>query len=329
MTASVPPAAPLEAAASIPVESVRIAKSRSGPRRFDRLVRLVSEPGFDLLLNSHVVIFGVGGVGGFAAEGLARSGIGKLTLVDFDVVCATNVNRQIQALANTVGKPKAELLAERVRAIHPQCQVTAVPQFYSEATAELLLPADDPPDFVVDAIDHVTAKMHLMDRCRRLGIPIVSSMGAAGKLDPTVIEVCDLYESHTDPLARALRRNLRRKYGWPEAVGKREKAVVSGVTVVYSRESRRMPIPPSWDREHGFQCICPHDENDIDLCHSRNLIEGSAVFVTSVFGMVAASVVVRRIVGDHVAPTRAEVGASRDGMPGCGTSPTPTDDEDD
>lgn len=299
----------------------RPGRSRPNQRRFDRLVRLVSEPGFDRLEGAHVIVFGLGGVGGFAAEGLARCGVGRLTLVDFDVVCATNVNRQIQALQGTTGKSKATLLAERLRLINPQCDVRPIQQFYCADNAEALLPEGDPPDFVIDAIDNVSAKMHLMDRCRRLGIRLVSSMGAAGKLDPTAVEVADLYQTHTDPLAKALRKQLRRRYGWPEVTPRRH-SIESGVTVVYSRESRRMPLPPGWDGEAGFQCLCPSGDNDMHSCATRHLIEGSAVFVTSVFGMVAASVVVRGLVGNLAAPTRLELG-ERDDDPDEGYAPPP------
>lgn len=285
----------------------KFGKSRPAERRFDRLVRLVSVRGFRRLQDAHVVVFGVGGVGGYAAEGLARSGVGRLTLVDYDVVCATNLNRQIQALAGNVGKPKAQVLADRLVAINPQCVVQVENAFYSAETADRLLPRDPAPDFVVDAIDNVTAKLHLLDRCRSFGVAVVSSMGASGKLDPTQVRVADLYQTHTDPLARAVRKALRRNYGWP-AAGTKGSPSEAGVPVVYSLESRRMPIPPDWDAEHGFQCICPPNEADVHQCEHRNLVEGSAVFVTSVFGMTLAAVVVRAIVGDLVAPTLAEVG---------------------
>ncbi len=287
-------------------ERPRFAKSRPAQRRFDRLVRLTSVAGFRKLEAAHVMVVGLGGVGGYAAEGLCRSGIGKLTLVDYDVVCATNLNRQIQAMAGNVGKSKAELLAERLRAINPQCQVVPIVAFYGPTNADQLLPLDDPPSFVVDAIDNVTAKLHLLHRCRENGIAVVSSMGAAGKLDPTQVRVADLYHTHSDPLAKAVRKSLRRHYGWPE-VGP-QRGVHSGVQVVYSLESRRMPLPPDWDREHGFQCICPPNEAEVHQCTHKNIIEGSAVFVTSVFGMTAASVVVQALVGDLAAPTVREMG---------------------
>ncbi|MBM4342351.1 MAG: tRNA threonylcarbamoyladenosine dehydratase [Deltaproteobacteria bacterium] len=288
-----------------PPTARKLAKARPAQRRFDRLVRLVSVPGFRRLEDAHVIVFGVGGVGGYAAEGLARSGVGRLTLVDYDVVCATNLNRQIQALATNVGKPKAQALAERLVAINPQCAVRVENAFYGADTADRLLPATPAPDFVVDAIDNVTAKLHLIDRCRSFGFPVVSSMGAAGKLDPTLVRVADLYQTHTDPLARAVRKALRKHYGWPSG-GADSRAAGSGVPVVYSLESRRKPIAPDWDAEHGFQCICPPNEAEVHQCDHRNLVEGSAVFVTSVFGMTLAGVVVRAIVGDLAAPTLAE-----------------------
>jgi tRNA A37 threonylcarbamoyladenosine dehydratase len=305
-TISLPP--PDLSAPTLPRKPPRTTPAK---RRFDRLVRLVSEPGFERLQAAHVLVVGLGGVGGFAVEGLARSGIGRLTLVDYDVVCTTNVNRQIQALHGTTGRSKAELLAERVRLIQPQVQVDVVQQFYSKDNADALLPLVSPPDFVVDAIDNLPAKLHLIDRCRRHGIPVVSSMGAAGKLDPGAIRLADLYESNRDPFARVVRKQLRRKYEWPENSSLKQR---SGVTVVYSEESRRMPLPPSWD-VNGFECVCPSDpdgewgkDNKHHACATRNLIEGSAVFVTSVFGMMAASHVVRTIVGDLAAQTAQERG---------------------
>ncbi len=297
----------------IPEENRRPVRSRPSQRRFDRLVRLTSESGFDRLEAAHVVVFGVGGVGGFAVEGLARSGIGKLTLVDYDVVCATNVNRQIQALQGTVGQSKAELLAERCRKINPQIAVQAVQAFYQPKDAEALLPPDAKPDFVIDAIDHIAAKAHLIDRCKQLDIPIVSSMGAAGKLDPTQVRVADLFATHGDPLARAIRKHLRQKLKWPAG----ENSGPAGVRAIFSTESRRLPIAPSWDAQ-GFECLCPSSpdgswgkDNDFHACTDRSLIEGSAVFVTSVFGMVAASVVVRALVGELAAKTAIERGAEQ------------------
>ncbi len=285
----------------------RLAKARSNDRRFDRFVRLVTVPGFRLLESAHIVVVGVGGVGGYAAEGLARSGVGRITLIDNDVVCATNVNRQIQATSKTVGQSKVALLAARLREINPALACEPIEAFYCAENADELLPLDDPPTFVVDAIDHVTTKLDLLDRCRRNGIPVVSSMGAAGRLDPTAVRVTDLFLTREDPLARVLRKTLRSRHGWP-LTGPHGRPEPCGVKAVYSVETRRRPVPPAWDDEFGFQCICPHGDDRPQACSHRNLIEGSAGFVTSVFGMAAASVVIREIVGEMAAPTEQERG---------------------
>ncbi len=213
------------------------------------------------------------------------------------------------------------MLAERLRIINKQAEVVAIESFYNARSAARLLPLDDPPSCVIDAIDNVAAKMHLMDRCRSHGIPLVSSMGAAGKLDPTAIEVADLYDSHTDPLARVLRKRLRGEYGWPGHDG--TTSVKTGVTVVFSTESRRLPVAPSWDDEHGFQCICPHGDNGLHSCSQRNIIEGSAVFVTATFGMVASGEVVKRLVGSYAAPRideESQAGEVSCGQPGSATA---------
>src|SRR5687768_15903226 len=158
-------------------------------RRFDRLGRLYGDGAVERLMGAKVVVFGLGGVGSFAAEALARSAVGHLALVDFDDVCVTNSNRQLQALKGNVGKPKAEVLAERLRLVNPQAKVEAVRSFYNAQRADQLLtpPWGGAYDFVIDCIDNMTAKAHLLTTCRAKGIPIVASMGAAGKRDPSQI----------------------------------------------------------------------------------------------------------------------------------------------
>jgi tRNA A37 threonylcarbamoyladenosine dehydratase len=257
-------------------------------RRWDRAARLFGEDGMARLARAHVVVLGLGGVGSFAAEGLARSGVGRLTLVDFDAVCATNVNRQLHALRGTFGKGKAELMAERCRLVNPDARVDGVRAFYQAQTSEQLLAG--PPDYVVDAIDNVTAKLHLIVTCRERGIPLVSSMGAAGKLDPTRVRLADLSQTRTDPFARDIRRLLRRKHGV-------DTDRPTGILCVYSPEPRVGPFPPAYDAGQGFLCICPGRDNEVHTCDRRAVIDGTAGFVTSVFGMVAASAVVRALVG--------------------------------
>ncbi len=256
-------------------------------RRWDRIGRLLGDAAMARLATSHVAVFGLGGVGSYAVEGLARSAVGRLSLVDFDVVCATNQNRQLHALKNTVGQPKAELMAARVRAINPDAWVRPVHAFYEARTAAALL--DPRPDFVVDAIDNITAKLHLLATCHREGIPVVSSMGAAAKVDPTQVRVCDLSETHTDPLARVLRKNLGSRYGIRCERG----AGPVGISAVFSAEPVAASLELAYDRGEGFRCVCPHQADSPHGCEERSVIYGTAGFVTSVFGMTAASVVVR------------------------------------
>lgn len=256
-------------------------------RRWDRAGRLLGESSMELLASKHVAVFGLGGVGSFSAESLARTGLGKLTLVDFDRVCGTNTNRQLHAMKGTYGKYKADLMAERCSLISPETEVTGRRAFYHKPTSDDLL---DNVDYVVDAIDNVTAKVHLLATCREAGIPVVSCMGAAGKLDPTRIEVADLSQTHSDPLARAVRKLMRDRFD----VDTSEHV---GVTCVFSPEPRHEPQPLSYDGTAGFVCICPTKDNNLHSCEDRNLIEGTVSFVTGTFGLVAASAVVRDLTG--------------------------------
>jgi tRNA A37 threonylcarbamoyladenosine dehydratase len=256
-------------------------------RRFDRTARLVGDAGMRRLQGAHVAVFGLGGVGSFAVEGLVRSGVGRLTLVDFDLVCVTNSNRQLHATTSTVGKPKAEMMAQRCKSINPDVQIHPLVDFYREEVSEAML--EQPYDFVVDAIDNVKAKLHLLHACVKKGVPVVSSMGAAGRLDPTYIRVEDLCETHMDPFAKDVRKLLKRKYGI-------DTNKPTGITAVFSIEPRRDPVSPSYDEaQGGFMCVCPQGENEFHSCEHRNQIDGSVAFVTSIFGMHTAGVVVRRI----------------------------------
>jgi tRNA A37 threonylcarbamoyladenosine dehydratase len=259
-------------------------------RRFDRAARLFTEPGLARLMGAHVVVFGMGGVGSFSAEALARSAVGKLTLVDFDEVCVTNVNRQLHALKGNVGRRKVEVMAERLRLIHPTAEVTPVAKFYDEQSSDELLSGHI--DFVVDAIDNVTAKVHLIARCLARGLPLVSSMGAAARLDPTRVRSADLCETHMDPLARHVRKLLRQQHG----IEVHEKRPL-GVTAVFSDEPPIAPSAVGYDRGQGFRCVCPNGDNGLHSCEKRSRIEGSAAFVTGAFGLACAGVVVRSLIG--------------------------------
>lgn len=269
-------------------------------RRFDRVARLLGEDAVLRLHRARVVVFGVGGVGSFAAEALARSGVGELTLVDFDLVCVTNTNRQMHALRGNIGKPKAEVMAERLRLVHPTATIDARVEFYSAEASDALL--DPRPDYVVDAIDNLTAKAHLLVTCARRGIPVVSSMGAAARLDPTRVRIDDLARTHSDPMASALRDILRKRHGW--RFTPREP---TGIACVFSDERPVAPTPPAYDGPEGFHCVCPQAENEHHSCDHRSRIEGSAAWVTGTFGLVAASVVGRELRGDAVLDRSAVV----------------------
>jgi tRNA threonylcarbamoyladenosine dehydratase len=265
-------------------------------RRFDRLGRLYGDAALLRLMQARVVVFGLGGVGGFAAEALARSAIGHLMLVDFDDVCITNTNRQLQALANTVGMSKATLLADRLRLINPQAAVEAQTAFYDADVSDELLTAPWPGptpsyDFVVDCIDNLKSKAHLLATCQQRGIPVVSSMGAGGKVDPTRIRIADLGKTDVCRLAHQLRKHLRQKHGLPRG----RKAM--GIAAVYSEEKRLWPRSLSYDGAAGFRCLCPqkHPKHN---CEERALIDGTAVFVTGAFGLACAAHVVNTLVGD-------------------------------
>ena len=260
-------------------------------RRFDRMARLTGVEGLERLAKAHVMVVGVGGVGSFAAEALARSGVGKITLVDFDMVCVTNSNRQIQATKGKIGQLKASVLAERLELINPQAVIKAIPWFYDQRTADLLLKGKNKPDYVIDAIDNVTAKCHLIATCKQLNIPIVVSSGASGRWDPTQIQVADLTKTKVDPLAATVRKILRRQYNFSQ-YGKWH------IPAVFSAEPLQEPVVLPYDKNGEFQCVCPNGENAYHNCEERHVIWGTAGFVTGAFGLTCASVVVKAIIGD-------------------------------
>jgi tRNA A37 threonylcarbamoyladenosine dehydratase len=255
-------------------------------RRFDRTARLFGDDGVARLRGATVTVFGVGGVGSFAAEGLARAGVGRLILVDFDRICVTNVNRQLHAMKGTLGKSKVAVMAERLRAINPDATIEPRAEFYGPASAQRLLTPE--PDVVIDAIDNLAAKMHLIATCVRERIRIISSMGAAARLDPTRVRVDDLARTRRDPFARELRKLLRKKHGLDCS----DETRPIGVTAVFSDEDPVEPVALAYDAG-GFECVCPGGDNGQHDCEHRNRIEGSSPFVPSVFGMTAAAEAVK------------------------------------
>ena len=256
-------------------------------RRFDRAARLLGDEGIARLAASTVTVFGVGGVGSFAAEALVRSGVGRVILVDYDRICVTNVNRQIHAMKGTLGKTKVEVMAERLRLVNPDATIEARAEFYNERTSARLLSPE--PDVVIDAIDNLTAKMHLLATCLRERIRVVSTMGAAARLDPTQVRVVDLSETRIDPFARDLRKSMRKKHGI-------DCSQHVGIPAIYSEEPPIEPHELAYDTD-GFRCVCPGGQNGVNDCDHKNRVEGSVAFVPSVFGMTAAGVAVKMLVG--------------------------------
>jgi len=248
-------------------------------RRFGGLARLYGSAGLERLRCAHVCVVGLGGVGSWAVEALARSGIGSLTLIDMDDVCISNVNRQLHALAGELGKPKVEVMARRVAAINPDCKVNPVHSFFLKSNAAQILATGF--DAVVDAIDSPSLKCLLIASCKQAGIPVVVVGGAGGRQDPTAIQVMDLAFSSGDRLLQQVRRKLRRDYGFPR--GDQD----FGVECVLSRE---LPVFPT-----GQGCVSANRAEAPDLRLDCNSGFGTASFVTGAFGLAASSCVVRRI----------------------------------
>ena len=235
--------------------------------RFGGLARLYGADGLQRLRRANVCVVGVGGVGSWAAEALARSAVGSITLVDLDDICLSNVNRQLHALDGVIGRPKVVVMAERIHAIHPSCEVRAVAEFFTETTADQILKTRF--DFVVDAIDQVANKCLLIARCRQKEIPIVCAGGAGGRRNPSAIRVADLAQTSHDALLQQVRKKLRDEHGFA-----RDPKTLFGVPCVYSTEAAVAPAEGCAGRitcDNGY---------------------GTASFVTGTFGLVAASCVV-------------------------------------
>lgn len=244
--------------------------------------RLVGTAGMSRLADASVAVFGIGGVGSYAAEALARAGVGHLTLVDFDDICITNINRQIHALDGTVGRSKVAAMAERCRAINPKIVVEPLRVFYNADNADQLLARRY--DYVCDCIDHITAKLDLIAQCKERGLPLISAMGAANKLDPTRIAVGDLFTTQKCRLARIMRKELRRR------------GIASGVTVVFSTEEYR---PLHGDHATcADNCVCPNRDEQIWSCRHRRVILGSSSYIPPLFGLTMAGTVIRQLLGE-------------------------------
>ncbi len=239
---------------------------------------LIGSEKYNIIKQSSVIIFGVGGVGSYSAEALARAGIGRLRLVDFDDICLTNSNRQLHALKNTIGKIKVDVMAERLKLINPDIEVEAVKEFYTPENGEGLLSGDF--HYVIDAIDTISSKLHLIETCVKKGIPVISSMGAGNKLRPELLEIADIADTSFCPLARVMRKELRKR------------GIVKGVEVVYSQEFPRKPV---MEGDCKSNCICPGGDGH---CTKKRQIPGSISFVPSTVGLLMAGRVVNKLIGE-------------------------------
>jgi len=238
--------------------------------QFSRTELAIGPEGTDVMKNSTVAVLGVGGVGSIAVEALARSGIGRIIMIDKDVVDITNINRQIPALTTTIGQAKTDLMQERVKLINPECDAISLKMFYTEETYEQLFAYD--LDYVIDASDTISYKIHLIMQCLERKIPIISSMGAANKMDPTQFRVADISQTRMDPIARVIRQKLRKA------------GIRKGVKVVYSEE------PPIIPRVDVTQRIVPENAPEIRKAQQP---PASNAFVPPVAGLIMVSVAVQ------------------------------------
>ena len=248
--------------------------------RFGGVGRLYGTDGLERLTRAHVAVIGVGGVGSWTVEALARSGIGHLTLIDMDDVCITNTNRQLPALASTIGRPKVEVLADRIACINPDCMVEPIPEFFLPSSAARLL--EPRYDFVVDAVDRMSIKALLLAMARERNIPALTIGGAGGRRDATAVRIADLGRTGGDRLLRQVRRELRHEYGWTTDANQEFE-----VPAVFSSEPQIFP------REDGTVCEQPEPGSNLRMDCAAGY--GAACFVTGAFGFAAAAEVVRRV----------------------------------
>lgn len=245
--------------------------------QFSRTELLIGKEGIEKLNKAKVAVFGIGGVGSYVVEGLVRAGIGNFILVDDDEICLTNLNRQIIATRKTVGKSKVEVAKERILDINPNANVEIYQEFFMPETQGIL---DESIDYIVDAVDTVTAKIELIVRANKLNIPIMSSMGTGNKLDPTKFEVTDIYKTSVCPLAKVMRKELRNRG-------------IKKLKVVYSKEE---PIKLEDNMEGSCKenCICPPGTKR--KCSIRNQVPGSISFVPSVAGLIISGEVIKDLI---------------------------------
>ncbi|WP_141694283.1 tRNA threonylcarbamoyladenosine dehydratase [Desulfosporosinus sp. BG] len=246
-------------------------------QEFSRTELLVGNQGLEKLRKSTVIIFGVGGVGSFTVEALARAAVGHLILVDYDEICITNINRQLHALHSTIGEAKIEVMKRRVLEINPKAKVETIKEFYSAANAELLLGRK--LDYVVDAIDTVSSKVNLAKECLLRNIPLISSMGAGNRMTAENYKVTDISKTSGDPLAKVMRKLLRKE------------GITKGIKVVSTSD---LPLTPLSMENDQTNLICPSEDA---CCAKKHQVPGSISFVPPVVGLLIAGEVVRDLLG--------------------------------
>lgn len=246
--------------------------------QFSRTELLFGNEAMDKLQNSRVAVFGIGGVGGYVCEALVRSGVYHFDLIDDDQVCLTNLNRQIIATRKTIGQYKVDVMRERILEINPDADVSVHKCFFLPENADEF-PFEE-YDYVVDAVDTVTAKIELVMKAQEKGVPIISSMGAGNKLDPSAFKVADIYKTRVDPLARVMRREMKKRG-------------VKKLKVVYSEEDPKRPIE-DMSVSCRNNCICPPGAQH--KCTERRDIPGSTAFVPSVAGLIIAGEVIKDLI---------------------------------
>ena len=247
--------------------------------QFSRTELLLGKDGIEKLASSRVAVFGIGGVGGYTVEALARSGVGTFDLIDDDKICITNINRQIYALRSTVGKYKVDVAKDRILDINPNAIVNTYKTFYTPETADEF--DFSQYDYVIDAIDTVVGKLKIVEKAKEAKIPVISSMGAGNKMNPAMFEVTDIYKTSVCPLAKVMRQELKKRK-------------IRKLKVVYSKE---IPIKPNDDIEISCKkhCVCP--PGTVRKCTARRQIPGSNAFVPSVVGLIIAGEVVKDLIG--------------------------------
>ena len=246
--------------------------------QFSRTELLIKSEGIEKLKNSKIAVFGIGGVGSFVVEGLVRAGVGNFVLIDDDKICLTNLNRQIIATRKTIGKYKVDVEKERILEINPDAKVETYQEFYMPDSKTNIINKEI--DYVIDCVDTVTAKIEIIEQCKKLNIPVISSMGTGNKLDPSKFEITDIFKTSICPLAKVMRKELKKRN-------------IDNLKVIYSKEEP-IKIYDNSNSSCKTNCICPPGTKR--KCTIRNQVPGSISFVPSVAGLMIAGEVVRDII---------------------------------